>query len=89
LPTHRIGFPLESAQTDLEVQLAVESFTSDKYGVVYHTRPPQPATGLRVAFVTIGDCELEFLQEFCPQTGARVVAGGPGSTRQDQGTIGR
>jgi catechol 2,3-dioxygenase-like lactoylglutathione lyase family enzyme len=85
----RLGFPLESTQIDLEVQIAVESFTSDKYGVVHHARAPQAASGLRVAFVTIGDCELEFLQEFDPRTGARVVAGGPGTTRQDQGAIGR
>ncbi len=85
----RLGFALESTQTDLEVQLAVESFTSDKYGVVYHTRPPQPAAGLRVAFVTIGDCELEFLQEFDPRTEARVTPGDPGTTGQDQGAIGR
>src|SRR5262249_31975577 len=55
----RLGCPLESTQTDLEVQLAVESFTSDKYGVVYHTRAPQHVGGLRVAFVTVGDCDLE------------------------------
>jgi catechol 2,3-dioxygenase-like lactoylglutathione lyase family enzyme len=85
----RLGFALESTQTDLEVQLALESFTSDKYGVIHHVRPPQPVAGLRVAFVTIGDCDLEFLQEFDPRTGARVVPGGPGTTRQDQGAIGR
>lgn len=28
----RFGFPIESTQTDAEVQIAVESFTSDKYG---------------------------------------------------------
>src|SRR5690242_3736275 len=37
--SRHLGYPLESTQTDTEVQLAVESFTSDKYGVVYHTRP--------------------------------------------------
>jgi hypothetical protein len=38
----RLGCPLESTQTDMEVHIAVESFTSDKYGVVYHTRAPEP-----------------------------------------------
>ncbi|HEV8640678.1 MAG TPA: VOC family protein [Methylomirabilota bacterium] len=87
--TRRLGCALESTQTDLEVHVAIESFTSDKYGVVYHTRPPAPAGGLRVAFVTVGDSELEFLQEFDPRTGARAARGAPGTTRQDQGAIGR
>jgi len=85
----RLGCAVESTQTDLEVQIAVESFTSDKYGVVCHSRPPEPVGGLRVAFITVGDCELEFLQEFDPKTGARVAPNGPGNTRQDQGAIGR
>ena len=57
----RLGLPIESRQTDMEVTLAVESFTSDKYGVVYHTRPPVPVGGLRVAFLGAGDCDLELL----------------------------
>ena len=85
----RLGCVLESTQTDLEVQLAVESFTSDKYGVVYHTRPPQPVGGLRVAFVTVGDYELEFLEEFDPSRDAPVSHAGPGNTRKDQGAIAR
>jgi catechol 2,3-dioxygenase-like lactoylglutathione lyase family enzyme len=85
----RLGCPLESTQTDLEVQIAVESFTSDKYGAVYHTRPPEPVGGLRVAFITVGDCELEFLQEFDPRQGARVGRDAPGTTKQDQGAIAR
>jgi catechol 2,3-dioxygenase-like lactoylglutathione lyase family enzyme len=85
----RLGYPLESTQTDLEVTIAVESFTSDKYGVVYQTRPPEPAGGLRVAFVTVGDCELEFLQDFDPRQGAPVSPDRPGTTKQDQGAIAR
>lgn len=85
----RLGCPVESQQTDMEVQIAVESFTSDKYGVVYHTRPPVPIGGLRVAFLTIGDCELEFLQNFDPHQGAHVTHGAPGTTKQDQGAIAR
>jgi methylmalonyl-CoA/ethylmalonyl-CoA epimerase len=85
----RLGCPLESTQTDLEVQIAVESFTSDKYGVVYHTRPPQPVGGLRVAFVTIGDCELELLQDLDPRQGADVAHDRAGTTKQDQGAIAR
>lgn len=85
----RFGFPVESRQTDLEVALAVESFTSDKYGVVYHSRPPEPVGGLRVTFVTVGDCELEFLANFDPRQGGEVERGRPGTTRQDQGAIAR
>ena len=85
----RFGFPVESRQTDMEVSMALESFTSDKYGVVYHTRAPEPVGGLRVTFITVGDCELEFLANFNPSQDARLEHGGPGSTRQDQGAITR
>jgi methylmalonyl-CoA epimerase len=83
----RLGRPLESQQTDMEVAIAVESFTSDKYGVVYHTRQPEPIGGLRVSFITVGDCELEFLQNFDPRHSAHVEASQAGTTRQDQGAI--
>jgi len=83
-----LGFAVESRQTDMEVMTAVESFTSDKYGVIYHNRPPVPQGGLRVLFVTVGDTDLEFLQEFAADS--RIVDhGGPGTTKQDQGAIGR
>jgi len=85
----RWGFPLESQQTDLEVRTVIESFTSDKYGVVYQSRPPEPVGGLRVAFVTVGDCELEFLQNFDPSHAAEIQHGRPGTTKQDQGAITR
>jgi catechol 2,3-dioxygenase-like lactoylglutathione lyase family enzyme len=85
----RLGFALESRQTDMEVSLAVESFTSDKYGVVYHTRAPQPVGGLRIAFITVGDCELEFLANFDPRQEGEVDHGRAGTTRQDQGAIAR
>lgn len=85
----RLGCARESTQTDVEVHLAVESFTSDKYGVLYHDRPPEPVGGLRVAFITVGDCELEFLQEFDPRASLRVARDRAGTTRQDQGAIAR
>ena len=87
--SHRLGLALESQQTDMEVEIAVESFTSDKYGAVYHTRPARPVGGLRVAFITAGDCELEFLQNFDPAQGAFVDHARAGTTRQDQGAITR
>jgi catechol 2,3-dioxygenase-like lactoylglutathione lyase family enzyme len=85
----RFGFPVESRQTDMEVSMAVESFTSDKYGVVYHNRAPEPVGGLRVTFITAGDCELEFLANFDPRQGAHIAHGRSGSTKQDQGAITR
>ena len=88
-----LGCPVESTQTDMEVQMALESFTSDKYGVVYHTRPPQPVGGLRVSFLTAGDFELEFLQPFDPvpenADPSRPAPNQPGNTRGDRGAIGR
>ena len=91
--TGRLGCPVESTQTDFEVSQAIESFTSDKYGVVYHSRPPEPVGGLRVSFLTVGDCELELLQPFDPRpVGGRAegpVRGAPGNTRGDKGAIAR
>lgn len=83
----QMGLPVESQQTDVEVETAIESFTSDTYGVVYHTRPPRVVGGLRVAFLTAGDCELEFLQNFDASHGAELRQGAAGNTRQDQGAI--
>lgn len=89
LYTGAMGFPLESQQTDLEVVTVIESFTSDKYGVVYRNRPPEPVGGLRVAFITVGDCELEFLENFDPRHSAEVRHDAVGTTKQDQGAIAR
>lgn len=87
--SQQMGFPVESQQTDLEVRTVVESFTSDKYGVVYQNRVPEVVGGLRVAFITVGDCELEFLQNFDPDHDAEVEHGRAGTTKQDQGAITR
>ncbi len=85
----RLGFAVESRQTDLEVSMAVESFTSDKHGVVYHSRTPELVSGLRVTFITVGDCDLEFLASFDPRQSGEVSHGRAGNTRQDQGAIAR
>ncbi|MDD9983054.1 MAG: VOC family protein [Gammaproteobacteria bacterium] len=91
--TDRLGCPVESTQTDFEVSQPIESFTSDKYGVVYHSRPPEPIGGLRVSFLSVGDCELELLQPFDPHhAGQRAEGperGAPGNTRGDKGAIAR
>lgn len=83
----RLGRPIESQQTDMETIIPVESFTSNKHGVVYHAREPVIVGGLRVAFITVGDTDLEFLQNFDPRHPGRVDHGTAGNTRQDQGAI--
>jgi methylmalonyl-CoA epimerase len=83
----QLGYEVESRQTDMEVTMAIESFTSDKYGVVYHNREPVPQGGLRVCFITVGDFELEFLANFDPAQGAEVKHDEPGNTKGDQGAI--
>jgi hypothetical protein len=85
----KLGFPVESRQTDMEVSMAVESFTSDKYGVVYHARAPEPVGGLRVTFISAGDFELEFLANFDPRQSGHIDHDRAGTTRQDQGAIAR
>ena len=50
---------------------------------------PELIGALWVAFVTIGDCELEFLQNFDPRQEGKVDLGARGTTRQDQGAISR
>ena len=87
--SHDLGWPLESTQTDAQFSTVAESFTSDKYGVTYHTRQPELLGGLRVAFITIGDCDLEFLQNLDQGFGGEVQRGRPGSTQQDQSIISR
>ena len=93
-----LGWPVESTQTDAEITTTVETFTSDKYGITHHTHQSQLAGALRVAFITIGDCELEFLQDLNPglhqgspqQAGtSKISQHQAGSTQQDQSVIAR
>lgn len=86
--TRRMGWEVESTQIDAEVSQVTETFTSDKYGVVYRPKSAELAGGVRVAFISIGDLELEFLQNLSPQTSGQVERG-PGSTKQDQNVINR
>ena len=86
--SRRLGWTVESTQTDAEVAHVVETFTSDKYGVAYRPKSADLVGGVKVAFITIGDCELEFLQNLRPQA-VEHVERGPGSTRQDRNAISR
>ena len=85
----KLGWPIESTQTDVEISTKTEAFTSDKYGVVYRNHQPEFIGGLRVSFITIGDLELEFLQNADPRSLGIIDYGRAGSTRQDQGAISR
>ena len=85
----KMGWPVESTQTDVEISTKTEAFTSDKYGVVYRNHQPEFIGGLRVSFITVGDLELEFLQNLDRSQVGTVDYGHAGSTRQDQGAISR
>jgi methylmalonyl-CoA/ethylmalonyl-CoA epimerase len=84
----RAGFPLESEQTDLEYRIPVETFVSNRYGVVQHAREPEPVGGLRVSFVTVGEVDLELLQDL-DATNSAARSEGPGTTRGDRSAIAR
>ena len=83
-----LGCPLESTQTDIEIRNVTESFVSDKYGAVYHARPPEVLGGLRDVFITVGDCELEFLMDYDPTMKPKDRLGEEeGNTKGDQSAI--
>ncbi len=83
-----LGCPLESTEVDIELRNVTESFISDKYGAVYHARPPEILGGLKGGFITIGDCDLEIMQDYDPanhpldQLGEAV-----GNTKGDQSAV--
>ena len=83
----KLGQPLESTQTDSEVLIPVESFTSDKYGMVQKAREPVIIGSLRVIFVTVGDTELEILQGYDKSQNIHVEQGAAGNTRNDYAAI--
>ena len=87
--SRRLGWPLESTQTDAQFSTVAESFISDKYGVTYHTQQPELLGGLRMAFITVGDCDLEFLQELDQGSTGEVQRGKAGNTQQDRSVISR
>ena len=85
----RMGWPVESTETDIEISTKTESFTSDRYGVVLRNHQPEFIGGLGVVFVTVGGLELELLENVDAQSIGIVDYGQAGSTRQDQGAISR
>lgn len=86
--TDNLGCPIDSLQTDVEVRNVTESFISDKYGAIYHSRPPEILGGLRDVFITIGDCELELLMDYDPTLKPKEQLGEEeGNTKGDQSAI--
>lgn len=86
--TDNLGCPIQSTQTDIEIRNVTESFVSDKYGAVYHARPPQILGGLRDVFISVGDCELELLMDYDPSLKPKRQLGHEeGSTKGDQSAI--
>ncbi len=86
--TGNLGCPIQSTQTDIEIRNVTESFISDKYGAVYHARPPEILGGLRDVFITVGDCELELLMDFDPTMKPKAHLGHEeGNTKGDQSAI--
>ncbi len=86
--TDNLGCPIDSTQTDVEVRNVTESFISDKYGAIYHSRPPEILGGLRDVFINIGDCELELLMDY--DTGMKPkerLGEEEGNTKGDQSAI--
>jgi methylmalonyl-CoA epimerase len=86
--TDNLGCPIDSTQTDVEVRNVTESFISDKYGAIYHARPPEILGGLRDVFINIGDCELELLMDYDPTLTPKAQLGEEeGNTKGDQSAI--
>jgi len=83
-----LGCPIDSSQTDIEVRNITESFVSDKYGAIYHARPPEIMGGLRTTFMTVGDCELECMMDYDPSHRPIEQLGeAKGNTKGDQSAI--
>ena len=85
-----VGCIYESEQIDSEIETVSENFTSNVYDNIFHTRESKVVGSLKVTFVTIGDCELEFLQDITPdQTFDEARHNMPGNTRGDRSAIAR
>ena len=84
----KLGCRLESTEVDIELRSVTESFISDKYGVVYHARPPEVMGGLKGAFVTIGDCDLEIMEDYdTANRPLNQLGEAGGNTKGDQSAI--
>ncbi len=86
----KLGCVYESQQTDSEVETISENFTSDTHRYIFHTRPSRLVGSMRVTFITVGDCELEFLQDLTVDVSADAARhDAAGDTRADRSAIAR
>ena len=86
----KLGCVYESQQTDSEVETISENFTSDTHRTIFHTRPSRLVGSMRVTFITVGDCELEFLQDLTVDVSADAARhDAAGDTRADRSAIAR
>jgi len=86
----RLGCAYESQQTDSEVETVSENFTSDTHRYIFHTRPSRLVGSVRATFITVGDCELEFLQDLTADVSAEAAShDAAGNTRGDRSAIAR
>lgn len=86
----QLGCVYESGQTDSEVETTSENFTSDTHRYIFHTRPSRLVGSMRVTFITVGDCELEFLQDLTVDVSADAARhDAAGDTRADRSAIAR
>ncbi len=86
----RLGCRYESRQTDSEFETVSENFTSTHYPNVFHSRHTQLRGSLNVLFITLGDCELEFLQDLTIDVNADEARHDvAGNTRGDRSAIAR
>ncbi len=86
----KLGCVYESQQTDSEVETISENFTSDTHQYIFHTRPSRLVGSMRVTFITVGDCELEFLQDLTTDVSADAARhNAAGDTRADRSAIAR
>lgn len=80
-----LGFSYESRQVDTQLDVPIEMFSSDKYGVVSHAQQPKAAGALLVSFLTHPGGDFELLEDIMPA--ARTLDSGPGSTTGDNKAI--
>ena len=88
--TGRLTCRYESQQTDSEVETIAESFTTDTDLPVFHVRRSRLVASMRVTFITVGDTELEFLEDLTTRVRADEARhDAAGNTRGDRSAIAR
>ena len=61
---HKLGCKVLQRQTAVTVKQVTESFVSDKYGAVVHSRPPAIDGGVSTIHLDAGRCQLALLSKY-------------------------